>query len=362
MPDIEEVDKKFVFDMPVLPDNVFLLRVTVLRDATLLSFGISHRLADATAQHQVIKAFCDLLSGNSIPELILPPDARGTNMSELVIPDTKASDIPSVDYKTHQDNFMGGFFPLVKLVLKTLWTEVLRMIGLRERLEGKFVYLPGPWVNGVRNAALETLKTQIQPKQHDGVEPTKNDIITTWLLKTIHDRVQRSDDPVDFYGPLNYRSAIPPPPAGTTWIHDSVGPLRHQLTVAQIQTESIATFARGLRLTTLRYKQASSIREYLRFCEDHVTETLIPRVRKPSWNLPLTVVSSWTTLDFAALDFSGAAPEKKEAKVIFVNPIARGMRSGFWPSAFTIKDKDGGYWVRAYMTPSAWQHLYHRSH
>ncbi|KAJ5588544.1 hypothetical protein N7537_011222 [Penicillium hordei] len=46
-PEISAVDEKFIFDVPPNLANSFRLRVTLLRDATLLCFGITHNILTA---------------------------------------------------------------------------------------------------------------------------------------------------------------------------------------------------------------------------------------------------------------------------------------------------------------------------
>jgi hypothetical protein len=355
---IEELDKMFMFNVPARPQNVFSVRVTVLRDATMLCFGISHHLADGTASYQVIKTFCDLLSGRSIPSLVLPPDARGIRMSETMIEDERCSDIHYVDYDRHRENFTAGFFPILKVVIGILWNKILRLFGLRQPLQEKFIYVPGDWVGSTRKRALQELSSRTGYQQRQTSEPSKNDIINAWYLKTLFSPMPQSSEPVDFYGPLNYRFALQKPQEGTYWVHNSIGLLREKLSIGQIQSESIATLASKLRQTTLQYTKVSSIKEYLRFCEDHAQRRLPPNIRG-SGNMPMLMVTSWTGFDFSALEFSAASCEKGQiAKVTFLNPIVRNMRDGVWPCAFTLKSVDGGgYWLRASNTQAGWENF-----
>jgi hypothetical protein len=355
---IEQIDEKFLFDIAPTVDNVFVFRITVLEDATLLSFGFSHHLADATASLNVMKAFCALLSDKPIPELVLPPDSRGVKLSETVV--DKAEDlrsVPSIRYTEHKENFDYGFLKIVRALWRMLRIRFSRWIGWRERLEARLVYLPGPWVDQIRAKVLNTIKTQQSSSEDGSHEPTRNDIINACFLKTVYAIAPASDDRMDFYGPMNYRQLIVPPPEGTYYIHNSFGFMRCKFSINQLRTDSITKIAQNLRLTTLRYKQASSIREYLRYCEDNSHRRLFPSIRSGS-GLSMTMITSWTTCDYFGLDFSRAAVGKSQARVTFVNPMVRNLRDGMWPVAVVVKSGDWGYWLRGLNTPTGWEHFY----
>lgn len=83
-PEISAVDEKFIFDVPPNLASNFRLRVTLLRNATLLCFGITHHICDGNDCWEVVKAFCDLLSNKPIPLFALPPDAGDVRMSDLM--------------------------------------------------------------------------------------------------------------------------------------------------------------------------------------------------------------------------------------------------------------------------------------
>ncbi|PYI09298.1 hypothetical protein BO78DRAFT_438820 [Aspergillus sclerotiicarbonarius CBS 121057] len=356
----QELDKIFMFNVPMKTENVFLVRVTVLRDATMLCFGISHHLADGTASYNVIRAYCDLLAGRPIASPLLPPDSRGKRLSDRVTP-TKGVQRPlrDVGYAEHLANFTTGLWPILLLLVSVSWNLLLRQLGLQEDLEERFVYLPADWVGAVRKRALETLSMlPADPQPRWDNQPTKNNIINAWFLKTIYSTVARSNAPVDFYGPLSYRSVVEPPPKGHYWIHNSIGLLRERLTVAQIQQESVAMLAGRLRLATLRYTTRRSIQEYLRVCEDHASYRMLPHIQGQGTK-PMVMVTPWTGFDFSGLDFSGASCEPgRPVQVLFVNGLVREMREGVWPSAFTLKSvQGGGYWMRAWNTPSGWRNL-----
>jgi hypothetical protein len=84
-----EIDEKFIFDVCSNSDTNFRLRVTILSDATLLCFGITHHICDGTDCYEVVQAFCNLPSNKSIPRFALPPDAEGVRLSDTMTAKTE---------------------------------------------------------------------------------------------------------------------------------------------------------------------------------------------------------------------------------------------------------------------------------
>lgn len=126
--------------------HVFCIRMTLLRDATLLCFGISHHLADGKASFDVISAFCDLLSARNIPSFQLPPDIDGGRMSHLVVHHIQDRSEGQIDCDTHRANFTAGFGPILLVMFSAMWNLLLPVLSFRDLLEERFVYLPYDWV------------------------------------------------------------------------------------------------------------------------------------------------------------------------------------------------------------------------
>ncbi|KAJ6143545.1 hypothetical protein N7471_002998 [Penicillium samsonianum] len=164
-----------------------------------------------------------------------------------------------------------------------------------------------------------------------------------------------SPNPVDYFGIINFRRFIEPPKAGTYYIRCSVGALRCKFSVQQLKEESVSEIARDIRLTTLQYTSTISVQQSLRFSEDHISKTLTLALRGTG-NLGVSVVSHWTTFDYAGLDFSGASLNGQKASVIFANPmIVNAWNLTIAPVAVVTKNGSGGYWIRATNTSTGWE-------
>ncbi|RAH56648.1 hypothetical protein BO85DRAFT_422463 [Aspergillus piperis CBS 112811] len=352
--DPEELDVAFIFNVPARPANVFLVRVTFLQNATLLCFGISHHLADGTAAYDVIRAYCDLLAGQPITSPLLPPDASGHRMSDRVIlNDPQELLVRSITYAEHLANFTFGFWPTLLLIARVVWCLLLRKLRLQETLEERYIYLPNDWVGAVHKRALDAFAAMPV-----GAQPTRNNVINAWFLKTVYCTFPSSRAEMYFYGPLSYRRVVEPAQPGTYWIHNSIGLLRQKLSVSQIQNEPVAILAGELRLASLRYTSPASIKAFLRVCEDHALQRMLPKI-PANGRMPMVMITTWTSFDFACLDFSRAAcDQSKPVRVLFVHPLVRSLRQGVWPSAYTLKGaQKGGYWLRAWNTPSGWKRI-----
>jgi hypothetical protein len=351
---MEMVDEKFLFEIEPAVQSLFVFRVTLLNDATLLSFGFSHHMADATAFLEIMKAFCSLLSNEPIDRLLPPPDSMGTCLSETVVENRSIEVTPGikpVDYAEHRQSFQYGFLNILRALWRVAKIKLRRRLGLRENLETRMVHIPGSWVEQVRMKVLETMT---EKGSDIGNAPTRNDIINAWFLKTIYANISPSNNTIDFYSPMNYRSLIAPRPSGTTYLHNSFCFMRSKFSTDQIRLGSISNIAQSLRLRTLRYRQTSSIREYLRNMETHSHRQIFPTIRCGS-GLGMVMITSWTTCDFLSLDFSGAALTKNKPEILLVNPIARNMMNGVWPTAYLIKSGHQGYWLRGQNTASGWK-------
>ncbi|KGO68258.1 hypothetical protein PITC_046820 [Penicillium italicum] len=352
-PDVFAVDKKFIFDVPPNLANSFCLRATLLRDATLLCFGIAHHICDGNDCWEVVKAFCDLLSDRPIPSFALPPDAGDVRMSDLMKVKNECTETESnFQYQAHAENYASGIFKIAMTMWHVLLTIIAMKFGFLEDLTTKFIYIPGAWVEELRarsQAELKDCSSEIQL--------TRNDVIAAWYLKSVYSPqpTATSPNPVDYFGIINFRRFLEPPKAGTYYIRCSVGAFRCKFSAQQLKEESVAEIARNIRLTTLEYTSTESVHQGLRFSEDHVSKTLTLALRGTG-NLGFAVVSHWTTFDYASLDFSGASLNHQTASVIFVNPmIVNTWNLTIAPVAVVTKNGSGGYWIRATNTPTGWE-------
>ncbi|KAJ6023679.1 hypothetical protein N7540_004476 [Penicillium herquei] len=354
-PDMTEVDEKFTFNIPLRSDIIFRLRVTTLRDATLLCFEITHHLCDGADILEVIKAFCNLLSHKPIPSFVLPPDAEGVRLSDMMIVKTESNnangEVESY-YRDHDQNFDSGVFKLGRLLYRVIFTELAVKVGLMEELTTKFIHIPSAWVDKLHTKSNEELR-----ENSPSIELTRNDILAAWYLKTIYSPQTISHGTVDYYGPVNFRPFIDPPKAGTQYIRNSIGIFRCKFSVEQLQRESVGNIARAIHMTTLRYRQPASVEQFLRFSENNTSKNLAVRARSGG-NLAFVGMSPLTRFDFAGLDFSGASIERAKASVILFNPLVSiPLNAALGPIAIVAKDGLGDYWIRAANNSTGWENL-----
>jgi hypothetical protein len=274
-------------------------------------------------------------------------------MSDLVKVKNECSEAESnLHYQTHSQHYDNGIFNLVVTVWRVLLTILAVKFGFLAELAAKFIYIPGAWVDELRVKSQAELKDR-SPE----IQLTRNDVIAAWYLKSVYSPqpVTMSPDPVDYFGIINLRRFIEPPKSGTHYIRCSIGALRCFFSVQQLKKESVAEIARNIRLATLQYTSPESVRQGLRFSEDHASKSLTLALRG-TISLGVAVVSHWTTFDYAGLDFSGASLNGKKASVIFVNPmIVNNWHLTIAPVAIVTKNGSGGYWMRATNTTTGWE-------
>ncbi|KAL2821322.1 hypothetical protein BDW59DRAFT_164205 [Aspergillus cavernicola] len=345
-------DEKFLFHASVNPASTSKLRVTILDNGTLLGFGFSHSLCDGQSGYDIINYFCKLLSGQQIPKSVLPPDALGARISDLVREET-TEPIPA---QPEEGGFVTNHLRALKFHGIYLLMRVKELLGLAPKLTHKLVHLPGAWVDELRMRAQKELEGS-SDYSGSAIQLTRNDLITALYLKMVYGakKPSTSNSPVDFIGPINYRGLLQPPEDGTFYPHNSIIFLICQLSERELQTHSIAAIAARIRLSTIQYRHPEVIKRQIRLLEDKVLAPAMQDLRGGvKWGTAM--VSPWTTFNYLSLDFSGASREGRKASVVFVTPNTP-LSLGVLPSPFTItlKDGAGGYWLRGANTQRGWE-------
>ncbi|KAL2814720.1 hypothetical protein BDW59DRAFT_167072 [Aspergillus cavernicola] len=159
----------------------------------------------------------------------------------------------------------------------------------------------------------------------------------------------------------NLRSFLPFSWKGTgmpTVLHDLIVFLRCPLSERQVQRESNAKVAERIRLATIAYKYPAVVKCEVRFIENQVLAPSLPQLHGRAKSFSL--VSPWTTFNFAGLDFSGTSRQGRNPSVVFVNPDVN-VNSGtlLSPLLVTLKDGSGGYWLRGGNTAAGWEDFDH---
>ncbi|KAF8988280.1 hypothetical protein BDQ17DRAFT_1334624 [Cyathus striatus] len=266
------------------PPTLFALRVTTLEDATLLGFRFPHHLFDGQACYDVVHAYVSILSGRSIPQLIPPPDIDPSSPKALE---------GRISYR-----------PALRAVL-----------GLEEKDEEKMVHLPAEFVESLRNGCQDELEEDTlegEMIEGKGLELSKNDVITAWLMKT------RRRHFIRVQLPTFPRST----PTNQTYIHNSFYNIRTSFpSLTQFQSLPLWRVALEMRLTCVRNMQPKAVKSGIR----------------PLGIYYGPILSHWTRFEYLGLDFSEALLDRaegvkgNEGKVLFMQPLS------ILPFGLTIK-------------------------
>jgi len=167
------------------------------------------------------------------------------------------------------------------------------------------------------------------------------------------------DLPVDLAYSFDPRPVLKSEP-GTIYFHNSFYTIRtHWPSLRQFNQSSVARAALDIRLSVIRSKQPSAVRKALQFMEAHITDHVM--LGAPGTRLDfLPMINPWTTFAFNDLDFSAALVDSNKfgqsGKVVFTHPwIALSGHLKIEPFFTSIKDGNGGYWLRSNLSASRWK-------
>lgn len=371
--------------LKIPPNQIFTLRVTLLEDATLLGFRMPHFLTDAQAGFDVIKAYCDLLAGNTIPTLAPPPDYK-LPLSQLVRQDLQTSSSTShtlegVRIFRPDESFTIGIWHILRLALILIWRSLTEGLFASNTYETGYALLPKNLVARWQADCQEELENS---KIH-GISLSKQDIVTAWLLKVIpymfqlnshltkkgaFAGIRKVNHHFDLVYPFDSRFSINAPKEGTIYLKDSHYYVQIRWpSISKLQNSSLAQVALAIRLGVLQTRNSDTMKQYHEFYEKHINDAISfgPPGFEPGYHL---IVSSWTGFSFHGLDFSNALLEPKSetsdariGKAVFMQPSVFGpLKVENKPTMIVLKDQHGNYWITGSFTKAAWKALGRQSH
>ncbi|KAH6905455.1 hypothetical protein BKA70DRAFT_1153136 [Coprinopsis sp. MPI-PUGE-AT-0042] len=359
-------DNTFHFDTMndwLPPDLLFSLRVTILRDATLLGMRFSHHLCDGQACYDIAKAYCDIVNDRAPLNLIPPPDIS-CFLSEKINGEDKL--LPSVRPGNHtvgpqSNSVTPGAVPLLTHIGSCVWGKCKAKVGLEEQEDDRMVHLPSAFVSQLRarcQAELDNVAKNGELEEGAGLEVTKNDVVTAWILKGAYAAFPPSDtQTLNIYYNLNYRPFLDPLPPNQCYIHNSFYSIRTHLdSLSKFQNSPLSRIALESKLTVTRNKQPSVVKATVQFYEARPTQAFAPYPTDEKCAIKFVpYISHWTGFEFNSLDFSGAL-KIGSGKVIYTQP--RGglpVNIATKLTVFILKDGRGGYWMRTLLLGRGWK-------
>ncbi|KAF8990939.1 hypothetical protein BDQ17DRAFT_1433427 [Cyathus striatus] len=373
----EESDKLFHFDTMEKfppPDTIFALRVTVLLDATLLGFRLTHHLCDGEACFDVVKAYSDLINGRRVPELVPPPDIESYLSEQVHGEDCSPPTVSPDNSAWIEKNLSVGVVAILMYTYVLVVRLIMVRLGLRESDEERMIHLPVDFVAKLREECQGEIDAAYEREKPDvkGLEVTRNNVITAWLLKSLYSKFAPSTKiGLDISISINYRPYISSPLPNTKYLHNSFYNTRTPFaSLAQFQSLSTSQVALELKKTCVRNKQPSVVRSNINFLE-RVNAVATPhppdRILGIRVEHEMPMFSHWTTFQYHLLDFSGALVDFDQnelqrdgrtgsGKVVYTLPSAV-FPYGFKmrPLGFFVKDGMGGYWLRMRLSMTGWK-------
>lgn len=258
---------------------------------------------------------------------------------------------------------MPGLKGLVPYLAKCFWGKCLAKVGLEEQDDERMVHIPKEFLERLRAQCLVELDQAAKKGELEegaGLEVTRNDVLSAWILKGAYAAYPPSDiQTLNLYYNLNYRPFLDPLPPNQCYIHNSFFSIRtHFPSLSKFQETPLSKIALESKLTVTRNKQPSVLRTAVKFYEERPTEpfALFPPDESCAIEF-VPIISHWTGFTYNSLDFAGAIKEGSgSGKVIYTQPnggLPFGLR--LKPTVFVMKDGDGGYWMRTMLLGRGWK-------
>lgn len=176
------VDEVFHFDSIkrlYLPgSDVFDIRVTVLNDATLIAFRVSHYICDAQSIYTIAEAYCNLIAGKPIPDLVLPTICQ---IPPELSPDmrtqpTTFSTGSALVLSTNDMHTVGAVI-FIRWVILCLIQAVWETFGLPNSPKEGYIFVPDDIVNRWRDDCQHGLDNT---SDQSSVRLSKLDVLVAW--------------------------------------------------------------------------------------------------------------------------------------------------------------------------------------
>jgi hypothetical protein len=368
-------DELFHFDsfMPfrTLPKTLFGIRVTVLKDATLLGFRVHHYLCDGASRGQAIKAYRDIIAGKQIATSILLPDTPLSKLLQKEVMSPLPSGIRTEDtpYLYPNEKYQLGVRPWIHFLGHATYRTVgakLGIYGMKSKV--RFIHLPGPTIEHWRSECQNDLRKA----KVDVPTLSKLDIVLAWFLKvrclqakhriysltfvqTSMSHVPPDNSSLVFRCSFSYRFALRTPGPSEVYLNNSIYEMMvHWDSLQVFQDSSLGSLAMVIRRSVLCNKQPEIIKANVEFHEEHFADFVAPTPSR------LPIVTSWTAFEHNGLDFSaaligGQEGSTGEGKVVFTQPKVEFPLGIILDGAFVLKDGSGGYWILANLSQTGWK-------
>ncbi|KAI6788940.1 hypothetical protein KC332_g18036 [Hortaea werneckii] len=274
------------------------LHIVTFTDATVVGFSWSHTLLDAMGRHLLQRAWTAVLEGR---EQDVPP-FRGYHEDPItpVIDQT-----PPEQYVLYDHLLRGfGFLMFVMyMILEFVWWP---------RQSSRIILLPGPYIQNLRQQALQDLQEQQQKSETNEPAPfvSEGDIIFAWLAKkTLQALGTNPSTPVNLTLILNLRgnsalaSAFPP---GEAYIGNASLASTTLTTAREILHQPLSQTAARIRRDLEIQRTPENIRACLSLHRREVRSTGRSPLFGPGNQLMLSL-SNWHRGRFFEQDFSAAA-------------------------------------------------------
>ncbi|RDW58560.1 uncharacterized protein DSM5745_11251 [Aspergillus mulundensis] len=325
-----------------LRGQVFIVRAVFFLEATVIRFTFQHPLCDASGAHEIAKAYCDILNGNTVEKISFtrfPLTLQDSNSEGAEEKENNAPVIPTVA-DTARPIFHWSWRYMLRKGTKLLLRDLRRPSCQRV---DRTLYIPP--------VQMETWKEEAR---RANISVTEHDLLTAFIYQSCYQRSPTCTQ--DFSLILGIRRYL-----------EHQTPLQNACFVLPVAIDylynsqkfdlpPLPELAAEIRRTILEARQPQTLSALLEF---HSRSTKTPMI--PRWigrDQPQVAVTSWTDLGLYDLDIRGSKPVFVHGQLDLWGVLKK-FGLGMDDIVITWKgpEHEGGYWIRGRLNASAWENM-----
>lgn len=347
-------------DQPLL-----CLHVTSFADATVVGLTFPHVLCDAMGASELLKAWCDVVTGKS--HLVKP--LSGICEDPLATVGT-ADDKEAKEGEFVLESFQTRGCALVLFISRYLWD-----VTTRRTIQERHIYLPAEFMTKLRHDVEQELV-----QSHSGQTPflSDGDLITAWGSRMVMSGSAYKNCTGVVCNVFDLRARLLQVfNRGNVYLQNTILPATTVFSRGETASASVGQIALRLRQAIVEQTGDVQARRQMRLAREWFASMgTMPLFAK--WDSRIIACTNWTKAKFLdAANFGPTAvlgPRCKQGSDTGDSSSSLGKDEGhlgrpvmYWGGTLSVTDKPrdvfviygkdaiGNYWVKAYLRPDTWK-------